>query len=1046
MFTNGWPISTLSCVHAKSPEGLRRGVQVNRRDMPHVNRHERPNVKFRAKLLVSIALALSLTASSISLVVVPLGHSDTAPLRTTDGTQWVPAGPMMDKLQIQVYSDALAEYNAMLQPSSAFDLGDSPVPASMISTFLGDSRFYLSAPNSEFGMFQIDFNHANTFFGIPDEFGNNPSGIELREAVAHLINKPAVVTDLLLGLATPTDNAVPPGQGLLCSGLGCPSNGNSPNAYSYTDTANGKVVSLTGACGWETIASLQTGCLSAFRQSAETLDSVGLVTASAFNPDFCNAAQHLVNAGLATGINAADCSVAGHHTAALDSGSIILWVRTDNEPRFTLGRDLATRLCELFNGLGVTTCTQISLTLGPLSAAEGTVYSTKSVLLDWHIYIGSWSLTPIFDQLYNLYNSAFASTACGGKAATFGQDYGYFCNSQYDAFTSMLEFNDTTSGAIASAQMAMQIFGQHVATIPLWSQALRVPYQKGWTGVNDATGLGPSNYFTWLNAWNSTPAVLGTMRQGFSSGTLNLNPFLALTPYEFRIIRAVYDSLIQTAPYDPTTPFAWLANSYTSVVADSTGKCGTGDLFPIAGSQSCLIFNLRPNVFFHDGTVVTGSDVKFSMLAFKQVPGPLSSGVSGVLDVTYQDGPVQGAQSVFVHLNSKSVFAIFSVGGEPIIPQHVWASDPTTPCPGTATGATLPASCTVNPNLATADPVVSSVCTVSTGCGAATVGTLCSTFAAGCAGLFVGNGPWTCSNLNLPGTPAGEGPTGNGCTSTATNTAGTQAVNAGGTIILQRFGLGFAGLDPLHSYFRDSAKYLMWQWADRLGHGTVDNGDLGNFAGCSGSFDTGSCAYWDVPVARATCTSSAGSCNAASLVPIGGDRNCLVDSTDQNTLSGEIGLSWASPVAYLSLMGTQLIPQTLYEGGIVYNQSLVALIACPRVVEVVNGWATSTTITAVSLFGFFGQVSLSNPTVTPVVPVGTLGPIGTLSKSTLTMASGTDNVVLTVAGPSPVNTIGLSLPILFTITVTGSSGASVGSTIVGVLVDVSGGGGRQVEQ
>jgi ABC-type transport system substrate-binding protein len=880
---------------------------------------------------------------------------------------------MVDKLQIQVYTDEVAEYNAMLQNPSQLDLGDWPVPVSDVSAFTTDSRFILSPPNSEFGMFEFDFNHANTFFGIPDNFGNNQQGIEFREAVAHLIDKPAVVNDLFIGLASPIDNAVPPAQGLLCSGLGCQSNpngANSPAAYSYVDTANGKSVSLTGACGWETVPSLQTGCLSAFRQSADTLDPVGLVTASASNPDFCDAAQHLVNAGLATGINAVDCSVAGHHTAALDSGTIILSVRSDNPPRLAIGNDLATRLCELFDGTGLTTCSQISSIHMGILQVEQQVYNTKSILLDWHIYTGASSLTPIFDQLYALYNSAFASNACGGKNAIFGQDYSYFCNTQFDAYTSMLEFNDTTTGATASAQMAMQIFGQSVATVPLWSQGIRVPYLASLTGVNDASGFGPPQYFTTLNAWSSAPPLPGTLRWGFRQGTINLNIFLADSRWEFYVDREIYDSLISTAPYNATTPFAYLASSYSTVVADSTGKCGNGDLYPVAGSQSCLIFNLRPNTFWQDGRAVTGSDIKFSMLSYKKIPGPLSSGVSGLLDVTYQAGPSPGTNAVFTHLTSKSPFAIFNIGREPIIPQHVWASDPTTPCPGTQTGTTPPASCAVNPALISADPITSSVCsststqstntvhpeTACTAPGSTAVppGGLCPTTSftnrtglfnlGGCKGLFVGSGPWVCTNLNLSGTPASEVLTGNGCTSTATNTFGTQLVDVGGTIILQRMGFGYPGYDTVHSYYRDSRFYKNWLWADRQGQGVVNFLDVSNFGSCWASGGTrltisstqnSGCLHWALPSATISTTlcGTAGwptaDCNAASAtnLSLGGDspncantgQSCFLDVIEASEIGTLYNVYWTNPVVYTQFLGAQPVPQTLYEGGIVYN-------------------------------------------------------------------------------------------------------------------------------
>src|SRR5712691_11821758 len=164
------------------------------------------------RLLALFSLTLSLSAFPGINSNVGIGHGDLPPCRTAClvPIPWVPAGAMVDKLQIQVYTDEIAEYNAMLGFPSALDLGDWPVPPPLVSTFNADSRFTLSASTSEFGMFQFDFNHANTFFGINDNFGNNPLGIEFREAVAHLINKPAVVNDLFSGLADPIDNAVPP--------------------------------------------------------------------------------------------------------------------------------------------------------------------------------------------------------------------------------------------------------------------------------------------------------------------------------------------------------------------------------------------------------------------------------------------------------------------------------------------------------------------------------------------------------------------------------------------------------------------------------------------------------------------------------------------------------------------------------------------------------------------------------------------------------------------------------------------------------------------
>jgi len=544
-------------------------------------------------------------------------------------------------------------------------------------------------------------------------------------------------------------------------------------------------------------------------------------------------------------------------------------------------------MCELFNGAGTTSCTQVNAFQGNIAQAVPAVFSTSSVQLGWHLYTGGWSLSSQFDQFFRLYNGQFASSPCGGGNAAFAQNYIYYCRVDYDHVSRMLEFNDTVSGAVASAQLAMQILGKTLAVIPIWSSAIEIPYQKGWTGVNDATGVGPANFFSLLNAWNPSPAISGILRWGFQQGTVNLNPFRASTPQELYIVRSVYDSLVQIAPYNPNTPFAWLANSFGFANADAATnpQCAS-----VPGTTQCIVFNLRPDVHFHDGVALTGSDVKFSMLAFKQIPGSLSSSVAGVIDVTYVAGPIPGTQSVFVHLNSESPFAIFNVGGVPIIPQHIWASDTTTACPGTPTGTTPPLSCTANTTTAAEDPVTNHV--------------------------LIGTGPFECVDLST-------GQVGGGCTRTASGGVGTQAVDTGGTILLQRFGYGFPGYDSTHSYFHRSRFYKVWEWADAFNHGSVDAWALSAMNQCWNvpvSSNPG-CLHWVSPASSISCVSTAGTCNAQSMTNTGfGGNNEVQESiTEVSEVLSLSEVSWTSPLAYSSLLGVQPAPQTVYEGGITYS-------------------------------------------------------------------------------------------------------------------------------
>src|SRR3989442_13367471 len=99
------------------------------------------------RLLAILVLTLSLIAFPATV------KPDSAPLRTTPGTQWFPAGPNIDKLQMNIFTDELSEYQNGLQ-GHQIDLTDWTVPATVSSSISGSgSGLYLTAANSEFGMF-----------------------------------------------------------------------------------------------------------------------------------------------------------------------------------------------------------------------------------------------------------------------------------------------------------------------------------------------------------------------------------------------------------------------------------------------------------------------------------------------------------------------------------------------------------------------------------------------------------------------------------------------------------------------------------------------------------------------------------------------------------------------------------------------------------------------------------------------------------------------------------------------------------------------------
>jgi ABC-type transport system substrate-binding protein len=816
----------------------------------------------------------------------------------------------VDKVLVSTYADETAEFSALKSnlldltdwTLSSTDLPSTCTPGS--TAILCDSRFYVTASVANTGMFGIDFNYGNTYFGINFGFGrdSNPqaaAATHFRQAVAHLISKGDFISKVLNGLGQAMDNPLPPGQGAMESGAPC----NNPPPAPATCTSNYSVPgypNISGVCGtgagttnqgWDSLdaqfrAAGQTcNSVYAFHYGTDTTDSAGVVNVG--QPDFCDAADHFIAAGLATGKSATDCTLTGV-SAALSGGSIAFVVRRDNAPRLAVGNALAQRLCQLINGATVTSCTQIVVNHLSIQETRPIVFATDHLHLEWWMYTQGWGLGTTYEQVWSLYNHAFAPP-CGGTPGPVDTNYVSFCNDRFDHFNQMIEFNDTATGASASLQIADNIAGNHTMTIEIYALGVQFAYLKGWKGVNNAAGIGPPNANTLFNMWSPTPAVNGTIRWGFKQGTNDVNTLSYATQWEGYVVQSVYDTLLASNPYSPNDLYCWMCTSFAKSAPAPTDPPGTAVDYK---------FQLRQDIKFHDGQPVTANDFVFSWLAFNATGGLVNPLVQGIVGVK-----VDNAFSFTVNLNSNSVFALFNLGGVWMLPQHVWATDTSHPCTGSSIlsqtanvfgSAAHTAQCSLNPALFSTTTNVDPVAT----------------------DRYIGSGPWVCFDTvgNVPG---GK------CTS-----SGTGNVPFGGTIVLQRMGLGISGASP-NAYFRDAAKYKTFQWADFTKAGIVTPADKSILSACLNKVDatpipgtTQTCGYWDSPASVVTCpTPQAGSCfrSGGLLVVPGGNNSGSTTTTDLNQLAAFLNVQWTSPIAYGSLVGAVASPQTLYEGGIVYG-------------------------------------------------------------------------------------------------------------------------------
>ena len=918
---------------------------------------------------------------TFTLAVLP-AHSDSIPPPGTFPTQFTVSGPNSDKIVYNIFADETGEFNAL--QSGQIDLTDTPLNPGDVSTFCpSGSSFWCTgvtpnAPDGEFGFQHDDINLANNFWGITFCFAqdgisaggactprngavsvpgypyptatcaNVPAphtndctyaGIQWRQGFSALLNKQGLVTTVFGGAAQPLDNlGTVPAQGISHSGL--PADGASVGStcagspavcvgsYSSGAPAN---YNQKGVCSWDSLHTngAFNNCSTAWNFGASA--STDGITWDAGTVNFCDAADHFIQAGIASGKDATTCRLT---TLLGPGGDVVFAIRTDSPNRLASGTAEFNRFCDLLNApISAGQCSRATSGGGTLrlvdhgltitdaftfvfsgSSTDGVTTNTPN--LDWHLYTGANSGGPAFNQQWALYDSNLASTICGGSSAVPASPTGdfplpndvYSCNRKLDHYQELVEFNGTISGASQALQVAMEIFGNHTINNPTVSRTQQFAYLKGWQGVSDATGIGTAtgNFWSLLNAWNPNPAVSGpTIRWGMKQGTSSLNPFTFTTVFEFNILQEIYDGLLAFTPYIPSTGtqvVGYLANSYSLVTHATDPNCpasaspSTGGTFPVGG---CVKLSLRGDIFWQDGIQLTASDVKFSFENFNATGGIVSPATLNTVDVVYNPAVLPtslggteapgASETLYIALQSSNAFALLDIVGVPIVPQHLWKTSASSgPCrdtsaatPGSGKGT---APCNVDPNFlagAGADPVTNN--------------------------RLIGSSAFVCAPGPYTG-PLTPG-LGGGCTS-----SGTGAVTTG-TITLQRYG---SGLTPANSgYFRGNANYKQYLWADVNGDGQVNAIDISLTSGCQANFGSNptACNHLDGASTTLTCT-SAGPCIGASS---GGDSNSAVSALEKSQVLRWQGTFWNSPFSYSSLQGVLPAPPALQDDGSTYS-------------------------------------------------------------------------------------------------------------------------------
>jgi hypothetical protein len=542
----------------------------------------------------------------------------------------------------------------------------------------------------------------------------------------------------------------------------------------------------------------------------------------------------------------------------------------------------------------VTSGDYLTQTVGPITSMPGFVTSTTTTINnDWWIYTAAFINVQPFDTFYGIYNSIFADNN-GANTGTFGvgdvppcstssvstggaSDYMYNCQTAYDTLSGLMEFagclgaaGDPVAGqtsptfancsagpvvgqctattnctAISAGYQVEALHGQTVVTLPIFGSKNQYAYLSNLSRVINGPQFGIANFFTWLNAWTSTPAASGALlqncpsqapiigpdciRSAMSQNTDGLNPYTSNSFWDAMVTGTIWDSLISPNPLNTAQLFGYMTTGFPTQLSNS--QLG---YTPATGTTTSFRFTLRNDIFFHDGAPLTAFDVKYSYITYKASGGPASVGLVQMTDVH-----ALSTTTFDVNLNSFGPFTLTSIGSSPIIPGRHWSAGglsawdaaintcktSTTPdaCFSTAdSGAFSPATGVTSPKY---DPISK--------------------------GNLIGSSAWTCTAVPGLSNPSGAA-IGGGCSSTGLENPGVS-----GYYQLTAFGAGTTPgtAVPSTQYFRSSGKLAIYIWSGDDGQSTHDFLNSSTVASCFlKPVGTVSCTQWQKGISNPSAT------------------------------------------------------------------------------------------------------------------------------------------------------------------------------------------------
>lgn len=537
-------------------------------------------------------------------------------------------GPHVNQILIKLYANENLEFAAF--EAGEIDVVDWPLSKYWIDRWTTDPEIDMADYGGELGAYEFDLNLNETMraagpTGAIDgtsELSINVEFPEFRHALDHLVDRAYIVSTIREGFAVPLYGMIPPAMG----GWVNPS---VVEMHPYDPTLAASILAGAGI-----VDSDSNGYLNW---------PAGMEGGKDIELDFC---------------------IRDDHTPGRkEAGDRLLWELTVNlpGPKFKVNRWSA---------------------IGSVGARKWWMDGKCA-----DIYTGGWSLTRDPDYLYGIWHSSMYWHP--GRPPNSGNIH----DPEFDAYAEGVYFAQNFADAKVNCWEAQRVVAEKSLWIGMYAnsapEARRVHYTGGtdgvpaspddgenmyrgddWVGFANGAGFGYNVGQSFFNvhpeghelpASSTNPMIV---RYGFKVAEVNaLNPVYAEWVWDWEIMGKCYDSFFAVNPYDLSEDIENMADRWQTLVWDNAGSPATE-----------LVFELRNDIYFHDGVQLTAEDVYFTFVELvqaceaRELPYPwYYSNLADVNTVV-----VESPFKVRVRVNSLSVFALHWIGGNIVLPKHIW--------------------------------------------------------------------------------------------------------------------------------------------------------------------------------------------------------------------------------------------------------------------------------------------------------------------------------------------------------------------------------------